>query len=428
MANTNGKLDLGGILKNIIVFLTIFLVVNFVMNLFIDSPQEIEAKTDTIVFETTKQEYSRLKPITVKIENYTENAIKIKNDCPSEPLSVYKKEKNDWIQKTASPKVECTDTSDITIEAGEKTTIAYNSWNHALFSEMGTFKIKFDTEIDGEIKTIESNEFLVEKEGIISQLWYGILYRPIYNILIFLISFLPKHSLGWAIIILTLIIRTILLAPSQKAIKAQKNMQEIQPKLEKIKKKYKGDQQKIATETMAVWKEAKANPLSGCLPVLLQFPFLIAVFYVVKNGINPDNTFMLYSEYSNFALSDINTAFFGLELRQPNVYVLPLIVGSLQFIQMQMTLTKSKKQKKKSETKKTKKGEKGQDVQMATNMMSYIMPVMIAVFTAGMPSGVGIYWGTSTTYGIIQQMIIAKSSKKEKSSSEVTVKVIEKKD
>ena len=92
---------------------------------------------------------------------------------------------------------------------------------------------------------------------------------------------IPGHNLGWAIILLTLIIKLILLAPNQKALKAQKQMQKIQPQLDALKKKYANDQQKLAAETMEIWKKYKINPMSSCLPMLIQFPILIALFILL---------------------------------------------------------------------------------------------------------------------------------------------------
>ena len=82
------------------------------------------------------------------------------------------------------------------------------------------------------------------------------------------------------------------------------------PKLEQ--EKYKGDQQKIAAETMAIWKESKVNPFGSCLPMLMQFPFLIALFYVIKGGLNPDNAYLLYTQYGDLGLQNINVNFLGL--------------------------------------------------------------------------------------------------------------------
>jgi YidC/Oxa1 family membrane protein insertase len=148
---------------------------------------------------------------------------------------------------------------------------------------------------------------------------------------------------------------------------------------------------------------------------LLQFPFLIGIFYVVKDGLNPDSTYLLYTNITNFSLHDVNTHFLGMNLAEKNTYVLPLIVGGLQFIQMKLAMMKKEKKDDKNEKKKD-------DMAMATSSMTYVMPVMIAVFTASLPAGVGIYWGTSTTYGIIQQLFVNKS--KTTSKDEPTVRVI----
>jgi YidC/Oxa1 family membrane protein insertase len=227
---------------------------------------------------------------------------------------------------------------------------------------------------------------------------------------------LPGNDLGLAILILTLILRTILLIPSQKAMRSQKKLQEVNPRIEKLKEKYKGDQQKIAAETMAIWKESKVNPLSSCMPILLQLPILIAVYQTVRNGLNPDNTYMLYTTYSNFSLKDINVNFLGiLDLTKVNVYVLPLIIGGLQFAQMKLSMAKTKK--------KTADNAPKNEMAMANNMMIYMMPVMIALFTASVPAGVALYWGISTLFGIGQQLVVNKEKPKE--NDDVKVRVIE---
>lgn len=408
---------LNRILKNVVIFLVVFLAINYLFNSCQNKEEELLINSGNVIFTTTDTEYSRTQKVTVNISNNTDQEIVIPNECPGEPFDVYKKENNEWTQKTSDPELNCESSSEITIEPGDEMKIAYENWNHALFSDMGLFRIEFETEINGETQVLSTNEFLVVKEGIIKQLWYGIFYRPIYNALIFLTSVMPRNDLGLAIILLTLIIRTILLIPSQRAMKSQKKMQQIQPRLEEIKKKYKGDQQKIATETMAIWKEAKVNPMGSCLPILLQFPFLIALFYVVKGGLNPDNAYLFYAQYSSFTLHDINVNFFGiLDLTKANIYVLPLIVGGLQFFQMKLTMAKKDKKKDKDGKK-----EKKSEMAMATGTMTYIMPIMIAVFAASLPAAVGIYWGTSTAYGIVQQLFVNKEGPSKQSETKVRV-------
>lgn len=402
------------ILKNTLIFLIIFLAINYLMNTFFGKDDEVLLNSGNLLFTTTDNEFSRRQIVTLKIANGTKEEIIIPNECPGEPFNVYRNENNEWIKKTADPELNCENAKETTIKPGEEIKIPYSNWNNALFSEMGRFKIEFTSTVNGEEKTFTSNEFTVTKEGIFRQLAIGLFYRPIYNGLMFLVSIMPSQDLGLAIIILTLIIRTILLVPSGKAMKAQKRMQEIQPRLQKIKEKYKGDQQKIAMETMAIWKDAKVNPFGSCLPILLQFPFLIALFYVIQNGLNPDNAYLLYANYGNLNLHNIHVNFLGLlDLTKANLYVLPLIVGGMQFVQMKISMTK-----------KSAKKDLPNEMAMASNMMIYIMPIMIAVFTASLPAGVGIYWGTSTFYGIIQQLFINKS-KSDSGENEPKVRVIE---
>jgi YidC/Oxa1 family membrane protein insertase len=416
------------ILKNTLVFLLIFLAVNYLITTFF-GPADQMPNDGNLIFSTTDNEYSRRQIVGLEIDNNTNETITIPNECPGEPFNVFRYENNEWTQKNDNPDIKCEDAVDIVLEPGQSRTLSYENWNYALFSETGRFKVEFETELKGETKTISTNEFLIVKEGMLRRLWDGVFYRPIYNGLIYFASIMPGHNFGFAIILLTLLIRTILLVPSQKAIRSQRKIQEVQPRLDKIKKKYKGDQQRIAAETMAVWKDAQVNPFGSCMPLLLQFPFLIALFYVIQTGLNPDQAHLLYSEYANFTLSDIDVNFLGLlDLTKPNIYVLPLIVGGLQFFQMKLAMARKASKKPKKNDKK-KGGNLQDEMQMASNMMVYVMPVMIAVFTASLPAGVGVYWGTSTIYGIGQQLVVNRGGgNSPKSSDEPTVKVIEKKD
>ncbi len=401
------------ILINIILFLSIFLVLNAIFKSCQDAPPQVIDEKNQIAIESKKNSYSRLDTIKIEVKNNTSEEITIKNSCPKEPLSVYRYENGEWIAKSTSPTLRCENAKDFIIKANSKTIIPFDNWSFALFGEMGRYKVEYEhTNKENETITINSNEFIVEKEGLIKQLIYGLFYKPIYNLLAIILAFMPKHNLGFAIILLTLFIRTLLLIPNNKAMLSQRKLAELQPKLEKIKEKYKGDQQKISLETMALWKTEKVNPFGSCLPLLLQFPFLIALFYVIQGGLNPDNMHLLYMPYNGFEPENIHTMFLGiLDLTKPNVYVLPLIIGGLQFAQLKLAQVKKEKNKKASE------------MESATAMMQYIMPVMIAVFTASLPAGVGLYWGISTIYGIIQQLYI----NKKKSLSTATVKVIEKK-
>jgi YidC/Oxa1 family membrane protein insertase len=218
---------------------------------------------------------------------------------------------------------------------------------------------------------------------------------------------MPGKSLGFAIITLTLIIRGLLYGQNKKALTAQKKMSEVQPKLNKLREKYKDDQQKLAEETMKIWQQHKVNPMSGCMPILVQFPILIALFFVVQDGLNPDQSVFLYEPLKDFMFQNVSTSFLGiLELTKQNIYVLPFIIGGLQFAQLYLANARNKNKT----DQKSKKDSTQDQMQSVQNTMLYFMPAMIAVITATLPAGVGLYWGTSTLFAIIQQIIINKET------------------
>lgn len=372
---------------------------------------------------TQKTEYAYGKEVRINLQNNLDETIVIENECPAEPLNVYKYYNGEWTQVTASLELDCSETQDIVLQPGQKTSISYNHWTYNLFSELGRYQIRYSPDTE-DAKTYYSNEFTIKEPSLLTNLWREGLHKPIYNALIFLTSILPGHSLALAIILITLLIRTILLVPSQQALRSQKRLQNIQPKIEEVKKKYAGNQEKIAMETMKIWQENKVNPLGSCLPLLVQFPILIALFYTIKDGLDPDKVALLYEFQKDFALSTINTGFLGyFDLTKIDVYFFPIAVGMLQFTQMQLAFSKKKKSKKqeKKPAKKDNKQDIASDMERANNMMKYFMPLMIAFFTASIPSGVGLYWGTSTLYGIVQQVIV----NKEKPKNAPKVKVID---
>jgi YidC/Oxa1 family membrane protein insertase len=188
-------------------------------------------------------------------------------------------------------------------------------------------------------------------------------------------------------------------------------MLKIQPELDEIKNKYKGDQQKISLETMALWKKHRVSPIGGCLPLLIQIPILIALFYVVRTGFTPYEGYHLYSFLSSFDLAKVNPDFYGiLNLQEVNATWLPIVVGLLQYAQMKMSLSRFSGQAPKPKSS----GGIGADLQnpllMMNKSMTYFMPIMILLMVASLPSGVGLYLGISTLFGIAQQFTVNRST------------------
>lgn len=223
-------------------------------------------------------------------------------------------------------------------------------------------------------------------------------YQPIFNLLVFLYNIIPGHDLGVAIILLTIIIKLALLPLSKQSIKSQKAMQELQPKIDEIKVKYPKKEEQ-AKAMMELYKNEKINPFSSCLPLLIQLPFLWAVFKVFRAGLSNGSLNMVYSFLHR--PEALNPIFFGfLNLSVPNIY-LAVLAGAAQFWQAKMLPIK------KSEVK----GEGTQDESMTVIMnkqMIYFMPLLTFFMCLKFPAGLALYWFVTTMLTAAQQIYIFK--------------------
>lgn len=227
------------------------------------------------------------------------------------------------------------------------------------------------------------------------QLYNTILLQPLLNLLIFLYNHIG--DIGIAIIIVTVVIRLLLLQPSLRAIKAQKALQELQPKIKKIQEKYKDNKEQQSKELMNFYKENKVNPFSSCLPMLVQLPVLFALYSVFRIGLTEQSMQHLYSFVP--APEHINTMFLGfINMAQPNV-VLAVLAGVLQFLQTKMMTKKTKKLD-------SGKGLAGDMSGILGKQMTYLMPAMTTFISLGLPSGLAVYWITTTLFAIVQQYVI----------------------
>ena len=228
------------------------------------------------------------------------------------------------------------------------------------------------------------------------QLYDVIFYQPILNLLVFLYNVIPGHDLGIAIILLTFIIKLILHPFSIKSLKSQKALQNLQPKVEALKTQYKDQKEKLAQEMMKLYKEEKVNPFSSCLPLLIQFPFLIAVYQVFMSGLTNGSLGQLYPFVSNpGSLNSIAFGFFDLAKAQ---WFLAILAGGAQFWQTKMLLAKKPEIKSKA----------SQDESMMVTMnkqMTYLMPIMTVFIGWNLPGGLVLYWFVITLLTALQQLI-----------------------
>jgi len=220
-----------------------------------------------------------------------------------------------------------------------------------------------------------------------------VLYRPLFNALVWLYNIIPGNDLGVAIVVLTILIRFIFYPLSKKAIQSQKAISVLQPKIKEIQKKYKNKEEQ-AKVMMELYKKYKVNPMAGCLPILIQLPILIALYRVFFSGLNPETLDILYSFIQR--PDTLNLMFLGLiDLSQRNIF-LAVIAGFFQFIQAKMIMPQgAAKQKSKSG---------GLDFSsMMSQQMLYFMPIITIFIAWNLPSALPLYWIVITIFGIVQQ-------------------------
>ena len=222
-----------------------------------------------------------------------------------------------------------------------------------------------------------------------------ILFRPIFNILVFLYNNVGG-DLGVAIIILTLVVRLIFFPLSIKTIRSQREMSRIQPQLKEIQEKYKHDKSRQTQEIMSLYKNTGVNPLSGCLPLLIQIPVLFALYKAFMGGLDPKNLSLLYSFVTSPGQLSPN-AFGFLDLSVRNI-VLALVTGGFQFIQSWLSAPPKEKSGLTS-------GPEAGAAALSRQML-YFLPLMIILISWKLPAGLVLYWAVTTLFSVFEQFYI----------------------
>lgn len=204
--------------------------------------------------------------------------------------------------------------------------------------------------------------------------FFGIFGKPLFLLLHFFYQYIPNW--GVAIIILTIIIRIIFFPLNHKSLKAMKKMADLAPEMEKLKKKYGKDPQKLQEEMMKLYAQAGANPLSGCLPILVQIPVFIALYNVLMVTVELKGApFVLWIK----DLSD----------KDP-YYILPILMGLSMVAQQFITPSTDKNQQ----------------------MIMYIMAAVFTFMFLTFPAGLVLYWLTNNILGLAQSFIVNKTMKR----------------
>lgn len=216
-----------------------------------------------------------------------------------------------------------------------------------------------------------------------------IFFDPIFNALIWLYD--VTGDFGIAIILVTLLVRIAVSPFSAKAFKAQRRMQALQPELKKLQEKHKDDREALAKEMMAFYQKEGINPASSCLPTLVQIPFLIVLFFAIKDVIDGKAFDHLYSfvpnpgtvDLSFLGVLDLSTT--GLE---PSNIILGVITAGVMFWQSRMLAPK------------------GVEMPGMSRQMMLLFPALTLIFSITLPAALPLYWASSTIFTIAQQYYI----------------------
>ena len=203
--------------------------------------------------------------------------------------------------------------------------------------------------------------------------WFTFIARPMFKFLNWLHGYIGNW--GWSIVVLTLIIRLILFPLSYKGMLSMNKLKDLAPKMKELQEKYKDDKQKLQMHMMDLYKKNGANPMGGCLPILLQIPVFFAIYRVLLNAIE-----LKGAEWALWI--------HDLSLKDP-YYILPITMGILMFLQQKITPTTFTDP-------------------MQEKMMKFL-PLIFTVFFVMFPAGLTLYWTVNNFCSIIQQYVINKA-------------------
>lgn len=191
--------------------------------------------------------------------------------------------------------------------------------------------------------------------------------QDILNIFYQLTATLGFPSYGLAIILMTLVIKMIMYPLTVKQVKSMKGMQILQPKMKELQTKYKDKPEKLQQEMIKLYKETGVNPMAGCLPLVLQMPIFIIIFYGLRD----------------FTFNGATSFLWLVDLAQPDpLYILPVLSALTTYYQQKQTSTEMNQQAK---------------------MMLMFMPLFIGYISTTFSSGLVLYWVTMNTVQIVQQ-------------------------
>ncbi len=232
--------------------------------------------------------------------------------------------------------------------------------------------------------------------------WFSFISEPFADFLFMLMKLFYKVTSSWgiSIILLTIALRIMLYPLNAWSIKSTLAMQKIAPQVTAIQEKYKKDPKKAQMEVIKLYQEKKINPLTGCFPILIQMPFLIGMFDLLKSAFEIRGAVFIPGWITNLTAPDVLFSwnypifFFGTEF-----HALPILLGGVMYLQQRYSSSAPKDKNLLT------------DQQKQQKMMGNIMTIVFTVMFYHFPSGLNIYWLSSMLLGILQQWIMNRKIK-----------------
>lgn len=243
--------------------------------------------------------------------------------------------------------------------------------------------------------------------------WFSFISEPFAKFLFFIMNFFHSitHSWGFSIILITIVLRIMLYPLNAWSIKSTLKLQEVSPRLQKLQEKCKKDPKKGQLELMQFYKENKVNPFGGCLPLIIQMPFLFGMFDLLKSTFSLRGASFIPGWIDNLTAPDVLFSWnYPIPFIGTEFHFLPILLGVVMFFQQKLSTSSTNK-------------ENMTDQQRQQQKMGSIMTVVFTVLFYKFPSGLNIYWLSSMSLAIVQQMLTAKKIQaKKKNGKEIIVK------
>lgn len=248
---------------------------------------------------------------------------------------------------------------------------------------------------DHAVQSVERGRIRPRNMNLFTYAYTEFLWRPLFNGMVFFYVALPGRDLGVAIIALTAVIRLLLTPFLTKGQKAQQRMAQIQPELQALQQKHKGDREGQGKAMMELYTKHNINPLSGCLVLLIQLPILIALLRVFQSGFDAASLVYLYGFVRNPGVLD-PVSFGVLDLSKGNI-LLGVAAATTQFLQTKLAAPSPSP------------GAGSSDFAKALQWQTtYLFPLLILFWSYSLPAALTLYWTTLNTLGIVQEILSGK--------------------